>query len=410
MLRSLIIIFGFLPLALAGQPIQMSLSTQIINDPSSAAILVSNQYGVLRYYQILEEERAEDLSITVNQRIGEQLALTLVRAVEDNGFFAFKNVTYRGLSSGAYIDKAGEEEEGTQVYQPVEIYVNGVSAVEDVIITGPVALQPIYRIVGGRLFVAFSARPYNGMLVLFKVNGEESYRYLYTGFTEGSRYELSLEGLKTGLAEHRINLPRDGEWEGSIRAYDGSTGQYFRVYNSEQMRKPSGQKYITAYIPPEAEITHFELELAHPGSDGYTYYGRYEKLPNQLEDFLFDPLFTENESKAFRFKVAEEEVGQFYEVAYVYEGGRGIPDSHWQVFGAVGQPGEVDFILPDIPAELYDVLPILDLLLEPSSAVKRMLRCTRECDYDFSKKPHLLQSKEWRIEHGVQARSQETEF
>ena len=70
----------------------------------------------------------------------------------------------------------------------------------------------------------------------------------------------------------------------------------------------------------------------------------------------------------------------------------------------------MDFILPDIPAELYDVLPVLDLLLEPTSAVKRMLRCTQDCDYDFSKKPYLLQSVEWQIEHGVQARSQEQDF
>lgn len=410
MLRSLIAIFGLLPLALAGQPIEMNVSSQLVNDPSSAAILVSNQYGVLRYYQVLGEEQKEDLSFTVNRRLGEQLALTLVRAVEDNGFFAFENVTYSNLNDGAYIDQVKNEEEGTRVFRQVELYVDGVSAVEEVIVTGPVAMQPVYRIIGGRLFAAFSAPPYNGMMVLFKVNGESTYRYFYSSASEESRFELSLAGLKTGLAEHRVSLPKDGDWEGSIQAYDGGAGQYFWVYNSERMLKPFKQQHITAYLPQEAEITHFELKLAHPGPDGYAYYGRYETLPGQLEDFSFDPLFTENESKAFRFKAGEEEVGQFYEVTYAYQEGRGIPDSHWRVFGAVEQAGEVDFILPDIPAELYDVLPVLDLLLEPGAATKRMLRCTRECDYDFSRKPYLLQSEEWRIEHSLQSRSQETEF
>ena len=410
MFRSLIIFFGFLPLALAGQPIQMTLSSRLINDPGSSAILVSNQYGVLRYYQVLGEERQEDLSITVNQRIGEQLSLTVVQAVEDNGFFAFNNVTYRNLSSGAYIDQVNEEEDGARVYRQIEFFVDGVSAVEEVIVTGPVAMQPVYRIIGGRLFVAFSAPPYNGMLVLFKVNGEENFRHFYTSVGEQSIYELSLADLSSGLTEHKISLPKDGDWEGAIQAFDGGTGQYFWVYNSERMLKLFKRQYLTAYIPQEAEITHFELDLDHPGADGYSYYGRYETLPHQLEDFFFDPLFTENESKAFRFKVTEEEVGQFYEVDYTYQAGRGIPDSHWRILGAVGQAGEVDFILPDIPAELYEVLPVLDLLLEPSTAVKRMLRCTRECEYDFSQKPYLLQRKEWRIEHGIQARSQETEF
>ncbi|MCB0596321.1 MAG: hypothetical protein H6557_06930 [Lewinellaceae bacterium] len=411
MFRSLILIFGFLPLAVGAQPIQMSIAAQLVNDPASSAILVSNQYGVLRYYHVLGEAQEQDLSFSINRRIGEQLSLTLVRAVEDNGFFAFDNITYCNLSNGAYIGKvAEEEEEGTRVFKQIELFVDGVSAVEDVIVTGEVAMQPVYRIIGGRLFVAFSAPPYSGMLLLFKVNEEENYRYFYTMPEENSRYDLSLADLKTDLAEQKISLPKGGDWEGNIQAYDGNTGQYLWVYNGERMRKPFNQEYISAYVPGRASITHFNLELASAGADGYSYYGRYESLPSRLEDFFFDPLFAENQSKAFRFKVSEEEVGQFYEVAYNYEGGRGIPDSHWRVFGAVGQPGEVDFILPDIPAELYDVLPVLDLLLEPTSAVKRMLRCTQDCDYDFSKKPYLLQSVEWQIEHGVQARSQEQDF
>ena len=411
MLRSLILIFGFIPLALAAQPIQMTLSSRLINDPASSAILVSNQYGVLRFYKLLEEEQKEDLSFTVQQRRGEQLALTLVRAKEDNGFFAFDNITYRNLANGVYIDKVNaEEEEGTRVFKQVELFVDGVSAVEDVIVTGPVAMQPVYRIISGRLFVAFSASPYNGIQVLFKVNEEERYRYLYTQPGENSRYDLSLNDLKTDLIEHRINLPKDGDWEGNIQAYDGNTGQYLWVYNSGPMRKPFKQPYITAYIPQAAEITQFNLQLSSTGADSYSYYGRYETLPNQLEDFFFDPLFTENQSKAFRFKVLEEEVGQYYEVAYTYEGGRGIPDSHWRIYGAVNQAGEVDFILPDIPAGLNDLLPVLDRLMEPTSAVKRLLRCTRDCDFDFGKKPYLLRDTEWRIEHRVQARGQEQEF
>ena len=411
MLRSLIFIIGFLPLALAAQPIQLTISSQLINDPASSAILVSNQYGVLRFYKLLKEEQKEDLSFTVQQRLGEQLALTLVRAKEDNGFFAFDNLTYRNLSSGSYIDKVDEEdEEGTRVFKQVEVFVDGVFAVEDVIVTGPVAMQPVYRIISGRLFVAFSAPPYNGIQVLFKVNEEENYRYLYTPPGEDSRYDLSLAELKTNLTEHKISLPKDGDWEGSIQAYDGNTGQYLWVYNSNAMRKVYKQQYITAYIPQEAEITHFNLQLSSTGADGYSYFGRYEALPYQLEDFFFDPLFTENQSKAFRFKVLEEEVGQYYEVDYNYEGGRGIPDSQWRIYGAIKQAGEVDFILPDIPAELNDLLPVVDQLMEPTSAEKRMLRCTRDCDFDFSKKPYLLQDTDWRIEHGVQARSQEQEF
>ncbi|MCB9289427.1 MAG: hypothetical protein H6560_19100 [Lewinellaceae bacterium] len=411
MLRSLILILSLVPLALAGQPIEMSVSSRLANDPASTAILVSNQYGVLRYYKILEEELQEDFSVTVNRRLGEELSLTLVRAVEDNGFFAFENATYCGLSDGAHIDRVNEEEEeGARVFRQVEIFVDGVNAVEEVVATGPVAMEPIYRIIGGRLFVAFSAPPYNGMLLLFKVNEEENYRYFYTPLGEESLFELALPDLKTDLTEHRVNLPKDGEWKGSIQAYDGNSGQYFWVYNSDQMLRAAKEPFITAYIPGEVPPAQYELQLSSTGPDGFAYYGRYKTLPSQLEDFFFDPLFVENQSKAFRFKVTEEEVGQFYEVDYVYEAGRGIPDSRWKIFGAVSRPADVDFILPDIPEDLNALLPSLDRLLEPTTAVKRMLRCTQECDYDFSKKPYLLESKEWRMEHGVQARSQQTEF
>ncbi len=411
MLRSLILALAFLPLALAGQPLQLTLASRLVNDPNATAILVSNQYGVLRYYKLLEEEQAEDLSFSVNQRLGEQLALTLVRQTEDNGLFAFDNITYRGVSDGAFIDKAEEEEEeGERVYQQVEIFVDGVSAVEEVVVTGPVALQPVYRIIGGRLFVAFSAPRYLGVMVLFKVNQEENYRYLYLNLDEGSRFETSLGGLKPDLTAHRIGLPKDGEWAGAIQAYDGERGQYVWVYNSEQMRKPERQQHITAYLPGAGNLAHFNLELFGSGADGYAFYGRYEALPGRLEPFFFDPLFMENESKAFRFKTSEEEVGHYYEVAYSYTSGQGAPASRWRVYGAVRQAGEVDFILPDIPAELYGVLPELDLLEAPAAAVKRMMRCTRNCDYDFSRKPHLLQSREWRMEHALQARSQETVF
>ena len=412
MLRSLILVFGFLPLFLAAQPVRFNLSAPLVNDPAASAILVSNQYGVLRYYKVLEEEQPEGLSFDVNRRLGEQLSLTVIRAIEDNGFFAFENTTYCHLSSGASIEKVASdaEEGGPRAFRQVELYVDGVSAVEDVVVTGPVAMQPVYRIIGGRLFVAFSAQPYNGLLALFKVNGEQRYRYFYATEGEQSRYDLSLAELKTDFVEQKISLPKDGDWEGTIQAYDGNTGQYFWAYNSERMRKPFNQQHITAYLPGEAAITHFNLQLSHPGADSYAYYGRYETLPDTLPAFFFDPLFAENESKAFRFKVSEEELGQFYEVDYAYEGGRGVPGSHWRIFGAVGQAGEVDFILPDIPAELYELMPFLDKLLEPTTATKRMLRCTRDCDYDFSRQPHLLRNEEWRVEHGVQVRGQEQEF
>jgi len=410
MIRFLILIFACLPLALPGQPIQLTLTSRLVNDPNTTAILVNNQYGVLRYYKLLEEEQAGDFSFTVDQRLGEQLALTLVRQAEDNGLFSFDNITYRDLSGGAVIDKVNVEEEGARVYQQVEIFVNDVSAVEEVIVTGPVAMQPVYRVIGGRLFVAFSAPRYLGMMVLFKVNEEPGYRCFQTTLDESSRFELNLSDLETKLLEHRISLPKDGGWTGNIQAYDEELGQYFWVYNGERMRKPEKQPFITAYIPGEESPAHFNLELASAGADAYAYYGRYESLPDQLDDFFFDPLFAENQSKAFRFKVSEEEVGRFYEVAYTYEAGGGIPASRWRTFGALSQAGELDFILPDIPAELYGVMPELDLLEEPSTAVKRLFRCTRDCTYDFSRKPHLLQDTDWRIEHGVQARSQEVEF
>ena len=66
---------------------------------------------------------------------------------------------------------------------------------------------------------------------------------------------------------------------------------------------------------------------------------------------------------------------------------------------------QVDFILPDIPEELYEIIPELAEIASPIAIDKNSFYCTQYCDdYDFSARPALLENPKWRMRHGMVAR------
>ncbi len=411
MLRALIFFILFAPVLLAGQPIQFSLSPELASDDKLLALLVSNQYGVLRFYKIMEEgENKDGLTFSVQRRLGEELALTLVEEREESGYFTFRNTTYRNLSNGVQIGKTEPPVSAEPRYRLVGIAVEGVDGVEEVVVPAPVGIKLEYQVRSGNLAISFSVAEEADVFVLIRLKGEDSYRYFYAPQDEDNLFTTSASQLKTDLVPHAISLPKSGSWEGSINARNTQTGKKCWVYNSSQMGNGRAGSMVAAYLPGGQTLTDFQLQLSHPGPDSYQFYGQYkEELPAILSAFEFDPLLTGQESKAFKFKVEEEQLGRFFEVSYRYDLGAGL-DAHWNIWGAMETAGEVDFILPDLPAELSRMIPELEALAQPVSVVKRSLRCTENCDYDFSLQPHLLQREQWCLEHGVQVRGQEVEF
>ena len=49
--RLLLILLCAFPFSLSAQPIRITLTEATMNEPGNRAVLVSNQYGVLRYYK-----------------------------------------------------------------------------------------------------------------------------------------------------------------------------------------------------------------------------------------------------------------------------------------------------------------------------------------------------------------------
>lgn len=405
--------FFFLAVALAatGQPQHFTLTEATMKVTGNRAVLVSNQYGVLRYAKLLEKGSAVEgpLSFDVLPRLGEQLALTLVREIDGGGIFGFENTTYCNLADGVVVDAPVVQEDKGE-YRQVEFSVIGVEGAEEVIVLSPLEDGVEYHVDRGRLALSFRALTSADIYVLFKLKGHDGYLYYYSPMQPANRIALDVKALKSGVLQQEIGLPTTQVWDGYIKAYRKGSDIPCYVYNSSQLRAITPRTSIRAFLPPGQDWDHFDLVLTNLQSDKYGYYNRYQdSLPDALGTLDFDPLFTDHQSKAFRFKTTEKEAGQYYQATYTYSLRNQMP-ARWQVFGQVGQPGEVDFFLPDLPETLLNILPELHILPNPDAITKAFLRCARCNDYTFQLAPAALQQEEWRLKNGVVERGQWTEF
>ena len=409
--RLLLILLCAFPFSLSAQPIRITLTEATMNEPGNRAVLVSNQYGVLRYYKPLSKKDAknEAFSFEANQRLGERLSLTLVREVDGGGIFGFENTTYCNLANGALID-APAEEGGETAYESVEFSISGVRGAEEVIVLSPVEEGAEYRIDRQRLLLNFRALASADIFVLFKLNGSEDYLYYYGPGGKANRIDLDIADLKSGVVTRDIALPSMHFWYGDIKGYQSGSDKPCYLYNSSQLKALRPQNSIRVYLPPGLEWKHFDLELFNLGTDKFGFYNRYlNKLPDSLGAVGFNPLLADHQSKAFRFQTTAEEIGQFYAISYTYSLANQMPAS-WQVYGLVEKAGEVDFILPDLPEDLLEALPELRILPEPAAITKSLFRCARCEDYDFRLEPAKLQQENWRLEKGLVERAQFLEF
>lgn len=410
-LRLLLPFFIAFSPALDAQSLHFTLTGATMNAPGNRAVLVSNQYGVLRYVKLMEKGSAKEETLTfdVQQRLGERLSLTLVREVDGGGIYGFENTTFSNLVDGAVIDMPAPERAGAE-YREVEFIISGVSGVEEVVVLSPLEDGAEYRIDRQRLLLSFRALDEADIFVLFRLKGQEDYLYYYGPMQQANRIEMDVSGLKGGLLQHEISLPATQSWDGHIKGYHKGSDKPCYLFNSIQQKAVSPRQRIRAYLPPGLEWEYFGLVLSNLGSDQYGFYNRYEKsLPAALGELSFDPLLTGHQSKAFRFQTTEQETGQFYAVSYAYGLLNKMP-AKWQIYGLVEQPGEVDFILPDLPDGLLNMLPELQILSQPAAITKSLFRCARCESYDFRLAPAKLLQLSWRLENGLLERGQWLEF
>lgn len=402
-----------LPLAATlAQPLRFSISEELAQTPGLKAVLVSNQYGVLRYYhpwQANQERKA--LSFEVNQRLGESLSLTTIREVEENGLYRFLNTTYCQLADGAVIGAPDTGQDAIQPgsYQNIELIIAGVSTVEDVLVLSPIQGWPEYRIDRQGLVISFRASEADDLSVILKINGWDNYQAYYGPPGNRRRIETDTSQLVPNVATAVIALPAKYFWDGSVKAFPGGGKRPYYAFNSTQPKATEPYDTIRVFLPALA-WEHFELDISNQSSAVFRYQNRFrEKLPAALETFDFNPLLDDSQSKAFRFKTEAAEAGQFYAITYAYSL-YGEKDASWQIWGQVGQAGEVDFILPDLPDDLLQALPELRALSKPTAVRKSMSRCIDCQGYDFRKAPAALQKREWRLEKGLISQEQELEF
>jgi hypothetical protein len=404
-----------LPLAIGlAQPLRITVAEELAKKPDVKAVLVSNQFGVLRYYHPWQADQArQELSFEVNQRLGERLALTVVREVEENGLFRFQNTTYTQLANGAKIglpDEADKEDVGR--FQNVELILAGPTTVQDVLVLSPLQGWPEYRIDRSGLVVNFRAPDQEDLTAVFKIDSAAQYRPYFGQFNR-RRIEIDTNQLGAAIQPVSIALPAKHFWEGTVKGYHRDSQRPYYAYHSEQPKATAPFDTIQLFLPDNASQpgwNFWEVELTTPGGAVYRFEQRFRQgLPAALETFDFNPLMTEAQSKAFRFKTEEAEVGLLYAVTYYYSL-YNEKDASWQILGQVGQAGEIDFILPDLPDELMQSFPELRTLAQPVAVRKSMSRCAACEGYEFGKEPSAPQKKAWRFQKGLATREQEVDL
>lgn len=398
--------FAFLLLAapLLAQTLTLSVSKSRLQTEDIKAIMVSNQYGVLRYFAFAEKLAKDSAhTFTVRQRLGEELALTLVEEVEDQGYYSFENTTYIGLSDGAVIGAAAPRKEASN-YRAFNVRVADVNGVEEFQLFGPLARRPEYRVSRGVLNISAKLEEAAGIFAVMRLPGENFLRHFTSPMTADNNFELSRAGLGKTVYMGKMVMPYKTAWKGTIKGM--MDGYEFHLFNSVQDQAGETDT-IRYFLPGGVDFDSLTVFLSDINNKGIVLYGNYdEMLPARLDTFEFEPTLARAESKSFTFSAGEDE-GQHYAISYYYSLGQDRPLASWHLWGEMEGLDQVDFILPDIPEELYEIIPELAEIASPIAIDKNSFFCTQYCeDYDFSKRPALLEHPKWRMRHGMVARRQ----
>ncbi len=390
-------------MAAGAQPVELTIAKERLASEGLKAVMVSNQYGVLRYFAFAKSlERDSNFTFSVRRRIGEQLALTFVNEVEDGGYYSFRNTTYANLQDGAVIGQPSPFMTDATTYRPVEVNIAGVEGVEEFTMFGPQGRRPEYRVNKGILRIRGFQADSTGLFMAMRFPGEQRFRHFVSNMTADNQFSLSTEGLGEAVLRGRMGLPAKAEWKGTIRGW--KNGQPFYLYNSAQQSR--GATDTVDYLLPGGvnfdSITYF---LAGLEDAGMAFYGSAAaNLPSHIDGFPFEPSFESVESKGFRFSTAAEK-GGFFAISYYYSMGEGKPLPSWHIWGELPKEGDVDFILPDLPVELYEMLPELEEVARPIAVDKNSFRLSREpSGYQFGLAPAALEDLAFRLHNGLQAR------
>jgi hypothetical protein len=391
-----------LAVPLISQTLTLSVSKDRLQSEDLKAIMVSNQYGVLRYFTFagqLPKDSAH--TFQVRQRVGETLALTLVEEVEDQGYYSFENTTYIGLSDNAVINTASAPRKAPN-YREFNVRVADVDGVEEFQLFGPLARRPEYRVSRGVLNIGAKLEDNAGIFAVMRLPDENFLRHFTSPMTADNNFELSREGLGKTVYMGKIAMPYITEWQGTVKGM--LDGYEFHLFNSGQ-KQIGATDTIPFFTPGGVQFDSLTVFLSDINNKGIAVYGTYkEALPGRIDTFSFEPSFLRSESKSFTFAAGSDE-GQHYAISYYYSLGQGRPLASWHLWGKMEGMDQVDFILPDIPEELYEIIPELAEIASPIAIDKNSFYCTQYCDdYDFSARPALLENPKWRMRHGMVAR------
>lgn len=388
--------------SVVAQTLTFSVSQNRLQSEDLKAIMVSNQFGVLRYFAFAGKLSKDSThTFQVRQRLGESLALTLVEEVEEQGYYSFENTTYIGLSDGAVIGTAAAPNKAPN-YRAFNVRVADVSGVEEFQLFGPLARRPEYRVSRGVLNMGGKLEEAAGIFAVMRLPGENFLRHFTSPMTADNNFELSRAGLGKTVYMGKIALPYQTEWQGTIKGM--LDGHEFHLFNSAQ-KQMGATDTIRYFLPGGVDFDSLTLFLSDINNKGIALYGSYQQaLPARLDTFDFEPSLARAESKSFTFSAGDDE-GQHYAISYYYSLGPDRPLASWHLWGEMEGADQVDFILPDIPEELYEIIPELAEIASPIAIDKNSFFCTQYCeDYDFSKRPALLENPKWRMRHGMVAR------
>ncbi|MEQ8706478.1 MAG: hypothetical protein RIC19_21275 [Phaeodactylibacter sp.] len=387
---------------LPAQTLTLSVDKDRLQSEDLKAIMVSNQYGVLRYFAFAGQlPKDSSHTFQVRQRVGEALALTLVEQVEDQGYYSFENTTYIGLKDGAIVGSVNARAKAPN-YRPFNVRVADVNGVEEFQLFGPLTRRPEYRVNRGILNISAKLEDDAGIFAVMRLPGENFLRHFTSPMTADNNFELSREGLGKTVYMGKIAMPYKTEWQGTVKGL--KDGAEFHLFNSAQGQSVATDT-IRYFLPGGVNFDSLTLFLSDINNKGIALYGTYkEALPARIDTFSFEPSFLRSESKSFTFAAGSDE-GQHYAISYYYSLGQGRPLASWHLWGKMEGMDQVDFILPDIPEELYEIIPELAEIASPIAIDKNSFFCTQYCDdYDFSVRPALLETPKWRMRHGMVAR------
>ncbi len=398
-----IVLLACLPVgAVLCQPLQITVDRAVLEQEGLKALMVSNQYGVLRYFTFQHKLETDSAHVfSVMRRRGEQLALTLVNEEDRDGLFSFYNTTYTQLKDGARIRLPNKQSATRPAFETVNLTVEGVRGAQDVKLLGPLGKRTAYSMSGTNLEIGGLLQEGSGILALIQFPGEEKYRYYMNSMDRDNSFTVPVQQLGDSVAYRRLEMPYADRWKGQITGMRGGVPYYLFF----QPQPPSAKSGVVRYAWPVGErFDSTRVRLTALKEEGSAYFGTYDELPDKLPSFRFVKDFSSLESKGFTFAAAEGQ-SDYYAVSYYYSLGEGMPIPSWHVWGPSNDRDTVDFILPDLPAELFEMIPELNEVAAPIAVDKTGFLCTRNCEtYIYGKDPAALQDTDWRFYHNFVTR------